>query len=73
MRRGQKSLNAFKFDTSRGRFPSDGSASMAVKGLIVIMHFLGAVFCCCFRMELVARYVKVKKKGMKYSRNKLAR
>ena len=36
MQRGQKSLNAFKFETSRGRFPSDGSASMAVKGLIFL-------------------------------------
>ena len=33
MRRGQKSLNGFKFGTFIGRFPSDGEASMAVKGL----------------------------------------
>ena len=25
--------NGFKFDTFTGRFPSDGAASMAVKGL----------------------------------------
>ena len=33
MRRGQKSLNGFKFGTFISRFPSDGAASMAVKGL----------------------------------------
>ena len=30
---GLKSLNDFKFGTSVGRFPSDGAASRAVKGL----------------------------------------
>ena len=31
---GLKSLNDFKFGTFTGRFPSDGVASMAVKGLM---------------------------------------
>ena len=31
--KGGKGLNNFKFDTFSGRFPSDGAASMAVKGL----------------------------------------
>ena len=31
--KGEKSLNDFKFGTFAGRFPSDGAASMAVKGL----------------------------------------
>ena len=31
--RREGSLNAFRFGTFTGRFPSDGSASMAVKGL----------------------------------------
>ena len=30
---GKKSLNGFKFCTFIGRFPSDGAASTAVKGL----------------------------------------
>ena len=30
---GGGSLNGFKFGTSVGRFPSDGAANMAVKGL----------------------------------------
>ena len=30
----EKSLSGFKFDTFIGRFPSDGEASMAVKGLM---------------------------------------
>ena len=34
MQRGEKSLNDFKFGTSVGRFPSDGTASTAVKGLM---------------------------------------
>jgi len=32
-KRGQKSLNGFKFGTFIGHFPSDGAASIAVKGL----------------------------------------
>ena len=32
--KGEKKLNDFKFGTFTGRFPSDGAASMAVKGLI---------------------------------------
>ena len=35
MWRGQKSLNGFKFGILIGRFPSDGGASMAVKGLML--------------------------------------
>ena len=31
--RGQKGHNGFKFGTFIGRFPSDGAASVAVKGL----------------------------------------
>ena len=31
--KGEKSLNNFKFGTFTGCFPSDGAASMAVKGL----------------------------------------
>ena len=34
MQREKKSLNDFKCGTFTGRFPSDGAASMAVKGLI---------------------------------------
>ena len=34
MRRGKKGLNDFKFGTFIGRFPSDGTVSVAVKGLI---------------------------------------
>ena len=37
MRRGQKSLNGFIFGTFVGHFPSQGTASMAVKGLTVIL------------------------------------
>ena len=33
-RKGQKSLNGLKYGTFIGRFPSDGAANMAVKGLI---------------------------------------
>ena len=33
VRRGQKSLNGFKFGTFIGRFPNDGVSSMAVKML----------------------------------------
>ena len=36
----EKGLNDFKFGTFGGRFPSDGAASMAVKGL----HFPSLVF-----------------------------
>ena len=32
MRRGQKSLNVFKFGTLFSRFPSNGATSVAVKG-----------------------------------------
>ena len=35
MRTGGGSLNGFKFGTFIGRFPSDGAARMAVKGLNV--------------------------------------
>ena len=35
--KGEKSLNDFKFGTFAGRFPSDGAASMAVKGLSVTL------------------------------------
>ena len=31
--KGAKTLNSFKFGSAIGRFPSDGAASMAVKGL----------------------------------------
>ena len=31
--KGEKSLNDFTLGTFTGRFPSDGAASMAVKGL----------------------------------------
>ena len=31
--KGEKSLNDFKFGSFTGRFPCDGAASMAVKGL----------------------------------------
>ena len=34
--RRHKSLSGFKFGTVIGRFPSDGAASMAVKGLILL-------------------------------------
>ena len=34
--KGKKDLNGFKFGNSVGRFPSDGAATMAVKGLITI-------------------------------------
>ena len=34
MRRRQKGLNGFKVGTFTGRFPSDGAASMAMKGLM---------------------------------------
>ena len=40
--KGEKSLNDLKFGTFVGRFPSDGAASMTVKGLN-IMPFL--LFC----------------------------
>ena len=33
--KGEKSLNDLKFDTFIGRFPSDGAASMTVKGLSI--------------------------------------
>ena len=42
MGRGQKSRNGFKFGDFKVRFPSDGAASMTVKGLN-IMPFL--LFC----------------------------
>ena len=32
--KGANSFNDFRFDTVIGRFPSDGAASMAAKGLI---------------------------------------
>ena len=32
---GQKSLNGFKFGTLIGRFPGEGTASLAAKGLIL--------------------------------------
>ena len=35
--KGRKGLNDFKFDTFIGRFPSDQLASMAVKGLMMMM------------------------------------
>ena len=35
--KGEKSLNNFKFGTFTGRFPSDGVASMAAKGLISLV------------------------------------
>ena len=31
--KGAKTLNGFKFGSVIGRFPSDGAASMALKGL----------------------------------------
>ena len=39
--KGEKSLNDFKFGTFAGRFPSDGAASMAVKGLKRIFGMVG--------------------------------
>ena len=33
IRRGENCLNEFKFGTFIGRFPSEGAASVAVKGL----------------------------------------
>ena len=42
--RGGKSLNDFKFGTFIGRFPSDGAASMAEKGLRVSEHTLYGEF-----------------------------
>ena len=34
---GEIKVNGFKFSTFIGCFPSDGAASMAVKGLILFM------------------------------------
>ena len=50
MQREKKSLNNFKIGTFTGRFPSDGAASMAVKGLRTIHDAqrsgaLGALLC----------------------------
>ena len=43
MRRGQKRLNGFKFGDFMVRFPSDGAASLAVKGLNVNLSDDGPV------------------------------
>ena len=39
-RKGQKSPNDFEFGTLTGRFPNDGAASVAVKGLIKHKRFV---------------------------------
>ena len=41
----EKSLSGFKFGTFIGRFPSDGEASMAVKGLMGGGWVVGEIVC----------------------------
>ena len=48
IRSGEKGLNDFRFGTFVGRFQSDGTANMAVKGL----KFSGFAQCCCGSLSL---------------------
>ena len=47
--KGMESLNDFKFGTSIGHFPSDGMASMAMKGLKWVIPLREKVESCMFR------------------------
>ena len=52
-RPGPKSLNSFKFGTFIGRFPSDGAASMTVKGLMAdTLKDLASHNACIFTSSL---------------------
>ena len=62
MKRGQKSRNGFKFGTFIGCFQSDGTASMAVKG-VNLMSLLSFHYVASYMLKVRGEKKRLKLDG----------